>query len=124
VNFYSAGVVITIVGLAKESFQEPNIRLFNLRLQRQRCRLERFCIVEFFFFLKTRYSNSCVVNFYYAGVVNCDRRIGCRGEIYIFLTKSLIWMLVQIRGRFPHEKFHTHLENDNLGLYFYHPARK
>jgi hypothetical protein len=56
---------------------EPILRLLNLQLQRQCCsRPERFFIIEEKIPFKTHKATGGVVNFYSAGVVTQNRRIG------------------------------------------------
>jgi hypothetical protein len=65
-------------------WNQSYVRLLNLQLQSQRySRLERFYIGENIFIIKTRYAIRCVVNFYKAGVVNHNRKIGSGGEFFM-----------------------------------------
>jgi hypothetical protein len=62
--------------------KEPILRPLNVQLQRQRICKAMASFHRIIFFLKTHYAIGCVVNFYNAGGVTRDRRVGSGGEFF------------------------------------------
>jgi hypothetical protein len=97
-----------------ESFNSIKFNQSNLQLQRQRCsRPERFKARTNNFYSKTRYAIRCVVNFYNAGVVARDRRMGSRlshlaacsfTQINVYQIHTYVCHTFTNYIRFPHEQ--------------------